>query len=164
MGSKHPRSISPRPAISRRAVLTGAVALGGAVWLNVSVVGAQDGITLPKPGSDLRRALMDAIRPSFEAELGAPIEFFVHRLAVWGNYAYASVRPQRPGGKPIDWNKTKFATVVKGGSFSTDGSAALLERKNGRWVVVELALGPTDVFWIGWETDYSIPEAVFTGN
>jgi hypothetical protein len=30
--------------------------------------------------------------------------------------------------------------------------------------VIEKAFGPTDVFWIGWDTAYGIPEAVFTGN
>jgi hypothetical protein len=124
MIGRSPRLTFPLSTVTRRAALFGAFALAGALWLGAPAAGARDGIALPKPGSEARKSLMDAIRPTFEAEFGAPIEFFVHRLAVWGQFAYASVRPQRPGGKPIDWSKTKYAAEVKGGSFYTEGSAA----------------------------------------
>ncbi len=29
-------------------------------------------------------------------------------LRVMGQWTYAYVRPQRPGGIPIDWNRTKY--------------------------------------------------------
>jgi hypothetical protein len=155
------RPVAPVSALSRRVVLIGAVAVGGSIWLGAPVAKAQDGITLPRPGSDLRRTLMDAMRPSFEDELGASVEFFVHRLAVWGGYAYAAVRPQRPGGRPIDWRRTKYAEAFASGAFEADMSLALLRRSRGRWEVVDFVIGPTDAHWISWQTEYGIPEAVF---
>ena len=118
----------------------------------------------PPPGSDLRRTLMDTMRPPFEDALGAPVEFVVRRLVVMGDWAFASVRPQRPGGRPIDWSRTQFAQEVRGGSFSTDASSALMRFRNGRWTLVDHAIGPTDVYWIEWEQKFNLPERFFTGR
>src|SRR2546422_805860 len=62
----------------------------------------------PPRGSALRAELMDALRPTVMAEIGGPIEFVVTDLRVMREWAYAYVRPQRPGGTPIDWSGTKF--------------------------------------------------------
>ena len=60
----------------------------------------------PARGSDDRSALMDAIRPHIEWDLGAPIEFAIAQLRVSGDVAYASVVPQRTGGGIIDLYST----------------------------------------------------------
>ena len=54
----------------------------------------------PPRGSPLRAQLMDTLRPTVMAEIGGPIEFVVTYLRVMGQWAYAYVRPQRPGGIP----------------------------------------------------------------
>lgn len=121
-------------------------------------------VMTPPPGSDLRRALMDTIRPPFEDALGAPVEFFVRRLAVMGDWAYASVRPQRPGGRPINWSQTKFAQEVRAGAFDTDASGALMRLRNGRWTLVDHVIGPTEAYWIYWQEKFNLPEHFFTGQ
>lgn len=71
----------------------------------------------------------------------------IDRLRVSGNWAFAIVSPQRPGGKPIDLS----ASVFRGQADYMDGirTYALLVRAYGRWNIVDYAIGPTDVFWSG---------------
>jgi hypothetical protein len=62
----------------------------------------------PQPGTPERKAIMDALRPSFEALFGPPIEFKVSDLRVAAGFAWVSVHPQRPGGRKlsdVDWEK-----------------------------------------------------------
>jgi hypothetical protein len=64
-------------------------------------------VTTPKAGSPERKAILDALRPAFEAEMKAPVEFKVSMMKVAAGFAFVSVHPQRPGGKEIsaaDWN------------------------------------------------------------
>lgn len=100
----------------------------------------------PKPGSADRKAILDAARPLLEVRVG-PVEFKVDWLRVSGDWAFAIVDPQRPGGGKIDLSQTTFADSAE----YMDGirTYVLLYRAYGRWNVVDQAIGPTDVFWYG---------------
>lgn len=115
----------------------------------------------PARGTPLRAELMDAARPTFEAEIGGKIEFVVRRLNVWGDWAFGDVTAQRPGGRPIDWRRTRFAEDFKEGMFDPAGSFFLLRKTGRQWVVVEYAIGPTDVAWDGWRQQRKLPQALF---
>jgi len=115
----------------------------------------------PEKGSALRVAVLDAARPTFAAETGGPIEFVVRAMNVWGDWAFADVVLQRPGGQPIDWNRTKFAAEMQGGGFDPGGSFFLARKTAGHWVVVNYAVGPTDIPWIPWQEDNKLPAALF---
>jgi hypothetical protein len=117
--------------------------------------------TTPPQGSPLRTELMDALRPVVAAEIGGPIEFTVKTLRVMGPWAYLHVRPQRPGGKPIDWSRTKFREDMRQGHMS-DGTMALLHRSGSAWRVVEHSIGPSDVAWDGWTAPHRVPRKLFT--
>jgi hypothetical protein len=96
--------------------------------------------TPPRGGSE-RRAIMDAMRPYAEEQLGGAVQFGVRTLRVEGGYAYASVYPQHPNGRPY--------RIDRGGPMNAY-AGALLERRDGRWRVVEFRLGPTDVWYLGY--------------
>ena len=66
-------------------------------------------VTQPPQGTRLRKELLDAARPVFEKETEGPVEFVVHRLNVMDGWAFGDVFLQRPGGRKIDWSKTKYA-------------------------------------------------------
>jgi hypothetical protein len=119
--------------------------------------------TTPPKGSPLRAELMDAFRPTVEAEIGGPIEFVVIDLRVMGPWAYARVRPQRPGGRAIDWNRTKFREDMKQG-YMSDLSLALLRRSGSGWRVVEYAIGPSDAPWDGWDKTHGVSRRLFTDD
>ena len=59
----------------------------------------------------------------------------------------AILDPQHPGGAQIDPAKTIYGEDAE----YMDGlrTFALLVRANGRWNIVDYAVGPTDAFWDG---------------
>lgn len=99
--------------------------------------------TLPPPGSELRKAVLDGLRPVVEKRLG-PVEFKVALIRVRRDWAFVVADPQRRGGKPIDgWR-------IYGEHFGNmDGLRvdAILRKHRGRWVVVDHAIGATDVWY-----------------
>lgn len=99
--------------------------------------------TTPAPGSADRKAIMDALRPTFEKEIGKPIIFVVKTLRIAKNWAYWAGEPMRAPGKPVDWKKTKFKEEFEEGVMDSL-SLALLKKTGKKWKVVELAIGPTD--------------------
>jgi hypothetical protein len=102
----------------------------------------------PARGSKERRDIMDAMRPVIEAKLNPPVEFVVHDLRVLGNWAFAQVDPQRPGGGRIDIRRTMLRDFAE----HLDGlrTEAILQRRNGRWYTVDHAIGATDVWFLTW--------------
>jgi hypothetical protein len=115
----------------------------------------------PPRGSPLRAELMDALRPTVMAEIGGPIEFVVTDLRVLREWAYAYVRPQRPGGAPIDWSRTKFRADMAQGTMS-EGVMALLQHDGAGWRIIEYVIGPSDVAWDGWRQERRLPRRLFT--
>ena len=118
-------------------------------------------VTQPPQGSPFRKELLDAARPVFEKESEGPVEFVVHRLNVMDRWAFGDVLLQRPGGRKIDWSKTKYAEDEKNGAFDSGGSFFLLKRSGANWTVAEFATGPTDVAWDSWRQDYHLPSRLF---
>jgi len=58
-------------------------------------------VVTPAAGSPERAAIMDALRPTYESLLGAPIVFRVDKLRVAAGFAWVVVHPQRPNGAPV---------------------------------------------------------------
>jgi len=122
--------------------------------------GAQS-IMRPQPGDPLRAEILDAVRPVFEGETWGPIEFVVRALNVLDNWGFGDVKLQRPGGRPIDWSKTRYGEAMRQGMFDPSGSFFLLYRMGSSWAIVKFVTGPTDVAWDGWRTEYDIPAELF---
>lgn len=94
----------------------------------------------PAPGSAERRALMDAVRPQVEREVGAPVEFVVDTLLVGQGWAFAVLEPQRPGGGRISQPQDEFYDGVT--------TYAVLRNTGGGWRSLMVAVGPTDVPYV----------------
>ena len=101
----------------------------------------------PARGTAERSGVLDSVRPLVEVRVGPPVQFVVEWLRVAGPWAYVIVNPQRPGGAPIDVAGTTLEETAE----YMDGlrTYALLYHANGRWNVVDKAIGPTDAFWYG---------------
>jgi hypothetical protein len=99
---------------------------------------------VPPPNSELRRAVLNGLRPAIEKRLGRNVEFKVALIRVQRDWAFVVADPQRKGGKPIDgWR-------IYGEHFGNmDGLRvdAVLRKQRGRWVVVDHAIGATDVWY-----------------
>lgn len=103
----------------------------------------------PARGTPTRAALMDAIRPLIEWQLGAPIQFVVYELRVSGSLAYASVYPQRPGGAEVDPRSTPafYRGQLDPDDYEGFGVQALYRKSGQTWVAVHWAMGATDVWY-----------------
>lgn len=92
-------------------------------------------VRTPQPGTPERKAVLDALRPGFEALFGPPIEFNVHDMRIAAGFAWVSVHPQRPGGREIDEKDWK-AGVGACQQTIADGVAQFWMRvRDGRWTV-----------------------------
>ncbi len=95
------------------------------------------------PGSAQRRAILDAIRPAVEAQIGPDVEFVVRQIRVVRGWAFVMADPQRRGGRPIDGHRYFPDFDNMGGLTVT----AVLRYQRGRWRVVEQVTGATDVWF-----------------
>jgi hypothetical protein len=135
-----------------------AIAAAGLALLLASAAMAQ--VATPPPGSPLRATILDAVRPMVEAEVGKPVEFVVTAVRVLGEWAFVDLRPQRPGGAPIEFVYSRYRAAVDAGAFD-NAVVALLRNTPRGWLVYQYALGATDVAWYGWWMRYPVPEQVF---
>jgi hypothetical protein len=133
------------------AVMVGALLVPGVAWAQV---------TTPPAGSPLRAAILDGVRPMVEAEVGRPVEFVVSQMRVLGEWAFVGLRPQRPGGAPIEFVYSRYQAAVDAGAFD-NAVVALLRNTPRGWLVYQYSLGATDVAWYGWWMYFPVPEQVF---
>jgi hypothetical protein len=121
--------------------LTFTVVLGAA--LIPATVAAQVGPTAaPARGTAQRTAILDALRPSIEAELRGPVEFRINCLQVHNGWALVNAEPQRPGGRPINPNTLPDPEFRDGLTVT-----AVMSYRDGRWNLVQRAIGATDVWY-----------------
>lgn len=120
-------------------------------------------VMTPPRGTPLRAAVLDAVRPMVEAEVGKPVEFVVNDLRLLGQWAFASLTPQRPGGGAIEYVYTRYQTAWENDMFGYTVSALLRLTPRG-WLVYQYDFGATDVPWIGWWDYYPAPPELFPGQ
>ena len=98
----------------------------------------------PRPNSAQRRYILDALRPAIERRLGPNVEFVVQDIRVAGGWAFVMAEPRRRGGRPID-GRRYFPNFD-----DMDGlTVTALLRFQGRWTLVDHAIGATDVWYCG---------------
>lgn len=140
------------------------VSLLAAVLLTLAgAVSAPAQVVSPPRGSPLRAAVLDAVRPMVEAELGKPVEFVVDEMRLLGEWAFVMLTPQRPGGGRIEYAYTRYQQAVDNDMFGGIVAALLRQTPRG-WLVYAYDLGATDVVWLGWQQFYPVPPEVFPGN
>ena len=96
------------------------------------------------PAQSERKAVLDALRPKVEAKLGPDVEFVVHVLRVENGWAFVIADPQRKGGKPIDGDRIFGEDFENMDGLRVD---AVLQKRGGRWTVVDWGIGATDVWY-----------------
>lgn len=91
-----------------------------------------------------RAAILAALRPAVEARLGKPVEFLVTLFRSEGGWAFVVAEPRRKGGAAIDGKHIFGEDFANMDGLRVD---AVLRRSGGRWVVVDHAIGATDVWY-----------------
>jgi len=142
--------------VSRRKLL---IVLAGTAAALVTPSRAQQ-VALIARGTPERTAILDVVRASVQPRLGIKVVFQVERLAVFGDWAFAGLRPRTEAGGRIDYRRT---LIAKGFDPEQDSDTihVLLRRQGTAWAIVEEALLPTDVVWVEWEKTYKLPRQLF---
>lgn len=129
--------------------------------LVVAAPPAQAGdVYTPEPSSRERAAIMDAVRAAVGPELRRPVKFLVQTLNVLEDWAFMIATPQQPDGRPFDYTGTVYEEQIREGAFD-DALDALIHYHDGRWTVVAVVIGATDVAWEPWSARYNAPQAIF---
>lgn len=135
------------------------------VLLSILAVASVGQSTLQKPAasSQLRKDILNALRPHVEKDLGQKVVFMVSQLRVYQGWALVFARPVRPDLKPIDFKKTHYKELIDQGVFDGDSLYALLKQDSKKkWVMKTFVIGPTDVAWSGWMGEpYFAPKVLF---
>jgi hypothetical protein len=132
------------------------------IILMVSAPAFAQKVTEVKPGTPLRKTLLDALRPRIEKAFRQKVKFEVRRLRTDGEWAFLDGMALQPNGKPIDLAKTPFKDEMD----AMDGPTVfvLMRKKSGRWSVITEAIGPTDLAWSDWDARFGVPRAVLGKN
>ncbi len=111
-----------------------------------------------------RAAVMDALRANLKPTLrNQDIVFNVTNGAyeAKGDWVFMrGVIRLRGTGAPADYRGTEYQQDIDQGMFD-DGFGALLHKENASFVVKAVAVGPTDVAWTTWGTEYGAPAEIF---
>lgn len=107
-----------------------------------------------------RAALLDAARKPVSEALGKPVLFKVRELRATGRWAFLLADMEDRGGGALSYAGTSRAEAAEHGMVSRV-YAALMRQDHDKWVVVDSAIGPTDVAWEGWPAKYGAPESLF---
>lgn len=121
----------------------------------------QGKVTQPAAGSALRKAVLDGLRPSIEADIKQKVIFIVNKIRVSDDWAFVQAVAVQPDSKPIDYRETKYKEQVDQDMFDAATVYALLRKKDNKWEVLTFQIGPTDVCWAEWDkAPYNCPRKI----
>lgn len=120
---------------------------GSFAWSLIALLMPSANAATPAPSTSERKAILNALRPAIEAQLGPDIEFVVEQLDVAGGWALIRAEPQRKGGRKIEASDyfNDYDRELMDGITVT----ALLRFEYKRWNLVEKAVGATDAWYCG---------------
>ncbi|WP_024891306.1 hypothetical protein [Luteimonas huabeiensis] len=111
------------------------------------------------PGySAVSHAALAPVREAF----GDAVRVRIERLDVLGPWAFVQGQLEAPSGGRPDYAGTDYAERAAQGGMS-DLYVALLRREDetGDWTLVDHAIGPGDVVWLGWPDAHAAPRQLF---
>jgi len=149
----------------RGIVVAGAavLALGGCEPKSPEAPAAGEAATVADADVEARNALLMALTPVIEYELGngQKLSFQVVEARTQGDWGWIHATPLTLDGAPVDWSKTKFDDQNRDGLLDGGGATrALLQKVVGVWEVRAFNIGATDVAWQGWPEEYGAPAEV----
>ena len=117
-------------------------------------------IIKPKPGSELRKEIIDSLREKVIKDIGKKCVFKIDELNVKKDWAFMRGVPLEANGNKMDYRKTKYAEALREGIFD-DWICALLKKYHGKWQVKIFCIGSTDVPWTEWPDKFLAPPEIF---
>jgi hypothetical protein len=93
-------------------------------------------------------------------QLGKPAKLSVSTLNESQGWAFVWAKITDPSGRPISYDGTPFADAAAEGGKSKS-YAGLFHSDGGSWKPATSSVGPTDVAWTSWSSQYSAPASIF---
>jgi hypothetical protein len=135
--------LSPLPILLCAALMT-------APWASADPVSA-----VPDGPAIAASAVADVTR-----QLGKPAKLNMSTLNESQGWAFVWAKITDPTGRPISYDGTPFATDAANGGKS-NSYAGLFHADSGAWTLTTSSVGPTDVAWTSWSSEYSAPASIF---
>jgi len=114
----------------------------------------------PVTDTATRAAILDAARAPVTEALRKPVKFKVSHLKRSGAWAFLMAEMVEQSGAPLDYSTTPMAAPAAQGYMSRN-YMALLRQQDGRWTIVDKAIGPSDVPWRPWARRHGAPPDIF---
>lgn len=128
------------------------------VTLAFAAEAAAQRVYTPEKGSAERSAILAALRVPVEKDFKQKIVFVIDNFNVQGTWAFVSGTPQTTDGEAPDLRGTVFEGEE---DFYDNNFFGLLRKTSGKWRVVTVAIGCTDVCYATWWRDHRAPKAIF---
>ncbi|MBC7827082.1 MAG: hypothetical protein H7122_05005 [Chitinophagaceae bacterium] len=125
---------------------------------------SQNKIYEPARGSEERKLQMDVLRNEFTPAFnGQKLIFEVtgNFYKSNGNWVFIYVNVYQQGGKPVDFNNSKYKKEYEEEMIDSNGIFALLKKINNKWALVTHIDFPTDVPVGCWWKEYNVPKNLF---
>lgn len=107
-----------------------------------------------------RNALLMALTPAIEKDLGTKVSFKPEIVRTMGDWGYIQADAVNLDGTPVDISRTHYAGADKEGVFDGPRVNALLKRSGEAWTVTTFIVGSTDVAWESWPKEFGAPPEV----
>lgn len=128
------------------------------VMLTFAAEAAAQRVYTPEKGTKERSAILEALRVPVEKDFKQKIVFVIDNFNVQGTWAFVSGTPQTPDGDAPNLRGTVFEGEE---DFYDNNFFGLLRKTSGKWRVVTVAIGCTDVCYATWWRDHKAPKAIF---
>ncbi|HVF97434.1 MAG TPA: hypothetical protein VM871_08945 [Flavisolibacter sp.] len=108
-----------------------------------------------------RKAMLEALKMKLQPSLRLKPKMVVEHLWVKSNFAFFRGAAKDANGRDIDFSKTEYKQALEDGAFDGESTFALLKKVSGKWKVLAWALGPTDVPYTCWWSEFKAPKDIF---
>jgi hypothetical protein len=139
------------PLLKKRFLWKRLLIVAGFIVLSSGVVFGETPHTPPVNSAE-RKAILDALRPSFERDLKQKVKFDVSFFKVLDGWAFVLGTPQNAQtGKPIRAER----------NIDPDFCGLLHKNPQGEWTVIDHAAGFGDPFYASWVKSHKAPLTIF---
>lgn len=115
--------------------------------------------TAPQPSDET--AVLDVLKTFVEEDLTIPVSLKTDYFKSENQTAYVSATILKKDGSKMDFKGTPYDEQANEGGAFSDGVIGLLEKKDGKWDVLTLAVGPTDVPSVCWHKEFGVSKTLF---
>ena len=125
---------------------------------------AQNKLYVPARGSEERKSQMDMLRNEFTPKFNGQkliFEVIADFYKSDGEWAFVYVNIFQAGGKPVDFNNSKYKKEHEEEMIDSNGIFALFKKTNNKWILVTHIDFPTDVPIGCWWKEYNAPKSLF---